>query len=56
MLQLYGQIEFAKEIGWTKNKLAVYLLRGKLPEPYAMAGSRPLWKKEQTESFKSSLK
>jgi hypothetical protein len=52
-IKLYGQAEFAKEIGWDDRKIRVYYQRGKLPEPYAKAGKRPLWTKEQIEQYKS---
>lgn len=55
MLQLYGQKEFAQEIGWDDRKLRVYYLRGKLPEPFAMVGDRPAWAKDQIEEFKKSM-
>jgi len=55
MIKLFGQSEFASELNWDERKLRVYYQRGKLPEPYAKAGSRPLWTREQVQEFKDSL-
>ncbi|MFW5988276.1 MAG: hypothetical protein ACOCQA_02420 [bacterium] len=37
---LYGVTEFAKMIGWSRQKTHVYLSRGKLPKPATYAGGK----------------
>lgn len=54
--KLYGQTEFAKELGWSKNKLTTYYGRGVLPEPATYAGGRPLWTMEQIREYKTKIK
>ena len=53
---LYGLSDFAKEIGWSRQKLRVYYERNKLPEPATSAGTRPLWTIEQIEEYKKNNK
>lgn len=49
---LYGVTEFAKLIGWSRQKTHVYLSRGKLPEPATYAGGkRPLWTYKQIKEW-----
>lgn len=57
MIELYGLTEFSACLGegWDRRKASVYYKRGKLPEPFAMAGDRPFWTKEQVEEFKERL-
>ncbi len=51
-MELYGQVEFGKRIGWSRKKISVYYARGKLPEPFAyIGGKRPVWTKEQIEEW-----
>ena len=52
---LYGQKEFAEEIGWDGRKLRTYYLRGNLPEPAGYVGTRPVWVKDQIEEFKKKI-
>lgn len=43
------------EGNWDARKMSVYYSRGKLPEPFAIAGKRPFWTLEQIDKFKDSL-
>ncbi len=58
-MQLYGQTEFARMIGWKPSKFTAYWgkknLRIPIPEPYAYVGNRPAWTMEQIEDFKKRL-
>jgi hypothetical protein len=58
-IQLYGQKEFAEQLGWSTAKFAVYWgkknLRNPIPEPYALVGNRPAWTLEQVEEYKKTL-
>jgi hypothetical protein len=51
-LQLMNSAEVARYIGWSVNKVSVYNERGILPEPVCFIGGRPIWTKEEIESFK----
>lgn len=51
-MELLGVTQVGKRIGWTRQKVSVYVARGKLPEPYAtVEGKRPLWTKEQIDAW-----
>lgn len=56
MITLYGLTEFAREIGLTGPNARIEMSqlhrRGKLPEPYAKAGNRPLWTWEQVQEYR----
>lgn len=54
-LQLFGVAEFAATIGMSQKKLYVYYLRGKLPAPFAMAGTRPFWTGDQVEQHMTQI-
>jgi hypothetical protein len=53
-IKIYGLTEFAAEIGGTmdRKKMSVLYSRGKLPEPFAIAGDRPFWIIDQIEWYK----
>lgn len=55
-IKIYGMTEFGKIMGdekrWNAHTLSVYYRRGKLPKPFAIAGTRPFWTLEQIEAFK----
>jgi hypothetical protein len=53
--RLYGQAEFAIELGWDRRKLNTYYGRGLLPKPATYAGKRPLWTKEQIDEYKQKI-
>lgn len=53
--KLYGLNELAKELGWTRQKASVYYQRGKFPKPFAFAGKRAFWKREQIEELKKNM-
>lgn len=57
-IQIYGLTEFGELLGenWSTQKMSVYYSRGKLPEPFAIAGKRPFWTIEQIEEFKMKIK
>jgi hypothetical protein len=57
-LKLYGLTEFAAEIGGTMNrkKMSMLYIRGKLPEPFGIAGDRPFWTIEQIGQYKAEMK
>lgn len=48
---LLGTKEVGDVLGWSRQKVSVYYSRGKLPEPYALAGSRPLWTRTQIDKW-----
>lgn len=52
---LAGVAEAAEILGWTKQKVATYIKRGKLPDPIQRLASGPIWTKEQIETYKDSL-
>lgn len=53
---LYGITDFAKLIGWSRQKAHVYYKRGKLPEPATYAGeTRPLWTIEQIKHWAENI-
>lgn len=58
-IQLYGQTEFAKAIGWSPTKFTAYwgkkVLKTPIPEPFAYVGKRPAWTEEQVFDFKKRL-
>ena len=54
---LLGTKEVGDILGWSRQKVSVYVKRGKLPEPYALiGGKRPVWTREQIEKWKGERK
>lgn len=51
-LELMGVTDIAREFGWHKGKVPVYVNRGKLPPPMGLVGGRPVWTKKQLENVK----
>lgn len=49
--ELYGISEFAKALGWTKQKVHTYTDRGVLPAPIIRVANRPLWTLTQVKKF-----
>lgn len=54
-LIFYGTTELAKELGWTTEKTHLYWKRGKIEEPGAFAGNRPLWYKAQVRRIRKGV-
>ena len=52
--EIVGHYEVAKILGWQKQQVAVYISRGKFPEPLQKLASGPIWLKEDIEKFKES--
>lgn len=49
--QLFGISEFARALGWYKQKVHTYAARGLLPKPITRIGSRPIWTRNQVYKF-----
>lgn len=54
--RFYGIKELSDFIGWDKAKTHVYWKRGKIEDPAAYVGNRPLWTFEQVERIKKVVK
>ena len=54
MKEIVGHYEAAEILGWQKQQVAVYISRGKFPEPLQKLKSTPIWFKEDIEKFKES--
>jgi len=52
--EIVGHYEAAKILGWQKQQVAVYISRGKFPEPLQKLASGPIWLKEDIQKFKES--
>ena len=53
---LYGISDFAKKIGWSRQKASVYYSRNKLPEPATYAGGkRPFWTLKQIKEWSKKV-
>lgn len=48
---LINSMEVAVILGWSIGKVSVYAQRGKLPDPIAYIGGRPIWARSQIEKF-----
>lgn len=48
---LYGISEFARALGWYRQKVHNYTLRGTLPEPIGYVGHRPIWTQNQVVKY-----
>lgn len=46
-LRFYGLTELGEALGWDRRKVQLYWKRGKIIDPIAYAGNRPLWSLEQ---------
>lgn len=51
-LELMGVTDIAREFGWHKAKVTMYVQRGKLPQPMGVVGGRPVWTMKQLENVK----
>jgi hypothetical protein len=49
--QLCGISEFARSLGWYKQKVHTYAARGLLPQPITHIGNRPIWTRTQVYKF-----
>lgn len=44
-LQIIGHSDIARLLNWKSSKVATYLLRNALPEPFTEISGRPVWYK-----------
>jgi hypothetical protein len=51
---LLGQVEVGKMLGWTSQKVSVYLARGVFPEPVQRVKATPLWTRQQITAYRDS--
>lgn len=51
-----GVKEAARILGWSTKKLAVYAGRGKLPSPITRLASGPVWRRQDIEAYRDTLK
>jgi hypothetical protein len=51
-LDLLGNSDVARLLGWTTSKVTIYMGRGILPAPITDIGGRPVWTRAQIERFK----
>lgn len=50
-MRLLGSAELAEQLGWIRQRVTVYLKRGKLPEPVARLRCGPVWTGEQVDEL-----
>ncbi|WP_010501332.1 helix-turn-helix transcriptional regulator [Paenibacillus elgii] len=53
---LVGLSEAAEILGWSKQQINVYLMRGKFPEPIQRLASGPIWTQKRIEDYRDSRK
>lgn len=49
--KLYGLIDFADYLGWTKQRVHVYWKRKKLIEPATFISGKPVWSELQVKKY-----
>lgn len=55
-LRYYGFTELGEALGgWDRRKVQLYYKRGKIMEPAAKVGNRPLWSAEQVKKIRREL-
>jgi predicted DNA-binding transcriptional regulator AlpA len=50
-LDLVGNSDIVKMLGWSTSKVTNYYKRGILPQPLTTVGGRPVWARIQIQSF-----
>lgn len=50
-LRLLGSAELAEELGWLRQRVTIYLKRGRLPEPTARLRCGPVWTGDQVDEL-----
>ena len=54
MKEIVGHYEAAELLGWKKQQVSVYIIRGKFPKPMQKLASGPIWFKKDIQKFKES--
>lgn len=50
-LELLGNADVAKTLGWSTSKVTNYTARGALPQPIGQVSGRPVWTKKQIDKY-----
>ncbi len=52
---LVGTTEAAEMLQWSRGKVAVYVQRGKFPEPIQRLKGGPVWTRQQIEEYRERM-